>query len=514
MSKPEVEQRPRRGSSTLLRALLAGIVAFTTIDAAPMTAQETPLEANGFERLTSHSELVSFLESLAESSDRISVHTLGSSVEGRRIPYLKVSTGPFGADREHRLVALLFAQQHGNEPSGKEAMLALARDLAVGEYDEPLRSVDLLMVPQVNPDGAERHERQNALGQDLNRSHLILDAPEVGLLRELFHRWNPEVTVDLHEYSPWSGSWLERGWLRLFDEQIGLPTNLNTRPAVRRLAEEGFLSFAVDFLEERGFTAHNYLIGTPEGIRYSTTNVNDGRQGFAILNSLSFIYEGRRGRTPAEDIERRARGQHLAMEALLRFLAFHHEEVLGTVRSARREVTDGKVEEIVLTMSRESSGGSLRIPVEEVRRDGESWIVGDTVVAEIEEYRPLVAPRRTIPLPRAYVIPASHPGLQDLLARHGVSATELEEGEELRAQRIVVEGFVTETLEGTVTLPEVHTEEILFRARPGDLMIPTAQPAGLLVATALDPESMHSLYQYDAFRDLLEPGPFPVLRVP
>jgi hypothetical protein len=29
----------------------------------------------------------------------------------------------------------------------------------------------------------------------------------------------------VHEYQPWSGAWLEHGYLRLFDEQYGIPTN-------------------------------------------------------------------------------------------------------------------------------------------------------------------------------------------------------------------------------------------------------------------------------------------------
>ena len=59
---------------------------------------------------------------------------------------------------------LIYAQQHGNEPSGKEAAIALARDIATGEFTDFLSAVDFYLIPQINPDGSEMEQRRNAAG--------------------------------------------------------------------------------------------------------------------------------------------------------------------------------------------------------------------------------------------------------------------------------------------------------------------------------------------------------------
>ncbi len=366
----------------------------------------------------------------------------------------------------------------------------------------------------MNPDGGERHQRQNGEGVDLNRSHLILDGPEVVALRDLFHRWEPEVTVDVHEYYPWSEAWLEEGWLRLWDVQIGLSTNLNTDPGLLAMAEEGFLPFALEALEARGFTGHNYVVGSPASLRYSTTDVNDGRQGFGILNALSFIFEGKRSEPLAEDMERRAEGQRIALEALLRFSAQEGARIREAVREARAGVGPESGRPFVLAMGREGDGSPLEAPMEAVRRGVQGWEpTGDTVTATIEAWFPRVVAERTTPLPVGYLVPAGETELLELLRRHRVEMTPLDGGELLGVERLSIAGFTEVELEGPTRLPEVRGEAGFYTAQPGDHLVPTAQLRGLLVASALEPASMHGLARYPAFGQLGREGPHPILRV-
>ncbi len=477
----------------------------------------TPLEAKAFGELTGHTELVDFVTRLSERSSRMSLHSLGESVEGRDIPYLKVSAGEFGADREAKLLVLIFAQQHGNEPSGKEAALVLARDFASVRHDDLLAFMDVLLVPQVNPDGGEVHRRRNADNVDLNRSHLILDGREVTYLRELYHRWEPEVTVDVHEYQPWSNAWVRHGYIRLFDEQYGLPTNLNVPAPVRELAEEAFLPYARDYLAERGYTFHNYTVGNPGSIRYSTSNINDGRQGFAILNSFGLILEGRNGRTPTENIERRTAAQVAALEALLHFAADYREELNKRVRTAVEDLRSGRVGKFVLTMARESDGNPLRMEAMSVTSAPEDHefdhVETGIVDVEIDNYYPLVVGTRTIPLPKAYLVPAEEAEIIDLLRRHRVEFEKMEAGEAFSAEVFTIDGFVEEEFESTTRIPLVSSRRMTYETSAGDVVVPTIQRRGLLVATALEPQSMHGLIQYDAFEHLKTVGTFPVMRI-
>ncbi len=480
-------------------------------------ALPTPLEKKDHQALTTHEELVAFINELGNRSDQISVHALGESVEGRTIPYLKISNGTFGENRDEKLMLLIFAQQHGNEPSGMEAALAMARDFAEGRHGRILDACDILLVPQVNPDGGERHQRRNADNVDLNRSHLILDGKEVRHLRDLFHRWEPEVTVDVHEYQPWTNAWLRHGFIRLFDEQYGLPTNLNVHPLLRDLAGKQFLPFVARFLEERDFTFHNYTVGNPSSIRYSTSNINDGRHGFAILNSFGLILEGKNGRTPTDNIEHRTAAQVAALEALLHFCADHGGDIRNRVQTARDELQQGRLEKFILTMTRESDGNPLRIPARAVESapagHDDDYVKAGIIHVEIENYFPLVVAERETALPEAYVVPAGEQALIDLLRLHQVEMVALEEGAEFFAETFIIEDFVEGEYEAVLSIPVGRVERAAFTASKGDLLVPTAQLRGLLVATALEPQSMHGLMQHEQFQHLKAPGAFPIRRV-
>lgn len=477
--------------------------------------EQTPLEAADFQELTPSSQVLSFVEALATGSSRVQLDTLGSSVEGRPLVALRISRGEFGDRADDRLVAFAFAQQHGNEPSGKEGALAFALEAARGDHDDLLAWVDLLLVPQVNPDGGDEHRRTNAEGTDLNRSWLIRDGHETDPLWDLFHQWQPEVSVDIHEYSPMSGAWLERGWLRLFDMQIGLPTNLNTDPRIRALAEEGFLPRAGRDLEAAGHTWHNYIVGTPDRLRWSTTNPNDGRQGLAALQTVSFIFEGKRSDPPAADIGHRAEVQRATLESLLRWSAENRGEITEAVRSARAELREGRTETFVPTMSRERSAGPLEIPVEEALRDNGSWTRGDTVTAVIDGWYPEVAAERVMDMPAGWVLPADvDDELVEVLERHRIRMEVLSAGDEMAVERLVLVDSRTFEFEGVVEIPDVEADAFTLVAEGGERFVSSAQWGGLLAATLLEPESMHGLLRYPAFSHWETRGPWPILRVP
>jgi hypothetical protein len=475
---------------------------------------KTPLEKNNFEELTSYAEVVSFVLELDRRSDFITMDTLGYSAGGRMIPYLKISSGEFGQDRINKLIVFLFAQQHGDEPSGKEALLGLARDFAVGKHNDLLEYMDILLVPQVNPDGAERHERNNADNVDLNRSHLILNAPETLALRNLFHTWEPYVTVDIHEYQPWNAFWLEQGYIKLFDEQYGLITNLNIDETIRLFSEKEFLPYVERDLTEAGYTFHNYIVGSPDRIRYSTTSINDGRQGFGIFNTFSLILEGKSGRTPTDNIRHRTDAQQLAIESLLRFCRDKKADISAVVRTARRNLITAGDSEIVLTMSRRRDGSVLSFPALGVVPVNESYEIGDTVIAEIENYYPLVVNEMITTIPDAYLIPATEDRIIDLFRKHNVLFRELEEGEVFSGEYYIIRELSTVELEEIdVTIPELRIESAIHIAREGDILVPTDQLRKLLIATALEPQSMHGLLQYNEYRHLRQTGRYPIVRV-
>src|SRR6185436_17180275 len=100
-------------------------------------------------------DLASALPALAAAHPReMALDEVGRSYEGRPIHLLKVGRGA-----RH---VLLWSQMHGDEPSATPALLDVAAYLAT-RADEPgprrvLDELTLLIVPMLNPDGAERYQ--------------------------------------------------------------------------------------------------------------------------------------------------------------------------------------------------------------------------------------------------------------------------------------------------------------------------------------------------------------------
>ena len=142
-----------------------------------------------------HTELVAAIRDLeARHPDRLKVEELGRSVQGRSIHLLKLGRGP-------RRV-LLWSQMHGDEPSATPALLDVADFLLSSPTPEAqaiLEGATLLLVPMLNPDGAEHYERRNAQAIDINRDALQLATPEGRLLKAVRDRFEPELGFNLHD---------------------------------------------------------------------------------------------------------------------------------------------------------------------------------------------------------------------------------------------------------------------------------------------------------------------------
>jgi Zinc carboxypeptidase len=148
--------------------------------------------------LIRHADVIAALERLRQGApDLIRTEPIGQSVEGRSINHVSLGRGP--------LKVLLWSQMHGDEPTATVALLDVL-DYVRRHRDEPfvarlLDRLELHMVPMLNPDGAERFQRRNAQGIDINRDALLLQSPEGLALKILRDRLNPPIGFNLHNQS-------------------------------------------------------------------------------------------------------------------------------------------------------------------------------------------------------------------------------------------------------------------------------------------------------------------------
>jgi hypothetical protein len=108
----------------------------------------------------------------------------------------------FGTGPMH---VLLWSQMHGDEPTATSALLDILHIVAGHQADPPvqrlLERLTIHFVPMLNPDGAQRFQRRNAQGLDVNRDALLLQAPEGLALKALRDRLQPALGFNLHNQS-------------------------------------------------------------------------------------------------------------------------------------------------------------------------------------------------------------------------------------------------------------------------------------------------------------------------
>jgi predicted deacylase len=181
---------------------------------APVTATTLPIPGGGpltaWEQrttnvYTSDVEEAAYTAALDESSDRIRVVELARTLENRPMNMFIIGY-PKPPDTAAAISAkpayALNCNVHGNEASGRESCLTIARQLVATQDPELLdilSRITVLIVPTTNPDGRAHNTRGNATGQDLNRDHALIEQNETKGLAKMIRDYTPDVMVDNHE---------------------------------------------------------------------------------------------------------------------------------------------------------------------------------------------------------------------------------------------------------------------------------------------------------------------------
>lgn len=147
------------------------------------------------ERTFNHGRYWSILGPIAERAAGLRLERLGMSVEGRALNAITHGTGP--------TTVLLWSQMHGDESTASMALADIFAFLGA-DPDHPLarRLADrltIVAVPMLNPDGAQRFQRRNAMGIDINRDARALSTPEGRALKAIRDRIDADFGFNLHD---------------------------------------------------------------------------------------------------------------------------------------------------------------------------------------------------------------------------------------------------------------------------------------------------------------------------
>lgn len=133
------------------------------------------------------------LEKFLQENFTSYIEKVGESTLGKPIYMLRLGTG--------KIRVLAWSQMHGNESNATHAMLDLWNSLETDfELKEWLFSkISLDFIFMLNPDGAEKWTRRNALEIDLNRDFIKLASRELPILKNIAENGGYHYAFNLHE---------------------------------------------------------------------------------------------------------------------------------------------------------------------------------------------------------------------------------------------------------------------------------------------------------------------------
>ena len=458
----------------------------------------------------SYAGMETFLRSV-DGTGPVRVSVEGRTAQGRAVYLVHLAAAERGTGPAWKI--LFYAQQHGDEVSGKDALLYLVREIS----REPSRlppDVDLWILPMMNPDGAEAGTRRNAAGADLNRDHIVLEQPETQALHRVVRRLRPHLAADAHEFSRDPKDWRARGWLKWPDITMdGLNNPLfegGVTAAARRWVDE-----AADVETKAGHPFLRYWVGDPppDGEqRHSAPDVDGGLNAVGMYGGLSFIIEAARfegAGAPIGDLGNRV-DAYLAL--FRRFVSGdgHRREDLAAVARARAKALPEFLPTNYLWVNPAAS--VTEFPVVEASTGRVLKIATANMMTEI-------AVKRTVPTPLGYaVVPAAADVFRTLLDRHGIPFEMLAAGRTVSAESVSLVRVEDEFDEvysryggrQIVRRGEARATELVA----GSLFVPLEGEAAVRAALVLEPTALYGLYQYPRYRTLAgKDGSLPVLRV-
>lgn len=512
---------------------------------------QTRAERTGFRETSRHADVVAFIDSLATMSTEVHVDTLGTSAGGRAIPMV-VASRPVvrtaaAAKRLNRPIVWVQGNIHGGEVEGKEALLALLRDLLFDRYANVLDSVVLVAVPLYNADGNDSigpqqrnrasqngpgmiGRRANGQGLDLNRDYIKAEAPETRATLERIREWDPDVFVDLHTTN---------GSFHGYDLTWAPPLNPAahfTGPFTRDTVLPELRGILRDRLRMETFPYGNFI---------SQDSVQRGWFTYDHRPRFGTNYFGLRGRVAVLSEayshdpfpERVASTYGFTME-LLSLIGTNVEDFLEASREADRRTTGfgttpGVSPPMALRSRLTQTPRTDEVRVEEIERTGDSVRTepglrpgirrtGRTRLERIPIYDRF-EPVLEQPLPYAWIIRGEQASLLEHLRRHGLFIEQPAAAGMVRGQQFVIDSVVREEqpFQGHLeTRLEGRWETVdSIAIGPGDFVI-RPQPLGILALYLLEPQSDDGLVTWN-FMDRWLPAPgaasgarYPIVRVP
>jgi dipeptidyl aminopeptidase/acylaminoacyl peptidase len=484
---------------------------------------QTVAEKTQYKATSKYADAVAFCEAVAKRGPVAKLSYFGTSQEDRKLPLLVVSDPPVATAQEAKeagkLVVLAFANIHAGEVDGKEALLALARDLTDKKGHPLLKDLVILLVPILNADGNEKFAttnrpgqngpaetgiRANAQGFDLNRDFVKLDSPEIRALVKLVNAWDPAMIIDCHTTNGSRHRYAltyDGSRYPTTDTEIALWSSGTLFPEVTRKVKTatGFdIAPYGNFNQDR--TKWETYPATP---RY-------GIQYFALRGRLGVLSESYSYASFAD----RVKVSHAFVTACLEIAASKKADILALVDPKQPSPATVAVRTQTVAFPEKSR----ILGFEEEVKDGKR-ITTTRPKDHSLDYVGCVKAVDVVQRPEGgYLIPADQTATIETLQRHGIKVEELREDIHLDVEvyRVDAANIATRAFQKrNAATVQVKKRTDTRRIPAGTILVRTAQPLGSLAAYLLEPQCEDGLTAWGFFNEQLKPAAdFPVLRLP
>ena len=493
----------------------------------------TKAERSGYRTTPDYDETMRFCRQMEAGSRWIKVETYGTSGQGRDLPIVIVSRDraftPEQAIASGKPIVLIQNGIHSGEIEGKDASLALLRDLAVlRRRPELLERYILLVLPIFSVDAHERRGRHNRINQNgpdemgfrstpiglnLNRDYLKAETPEMrALLTRVFTRWWPHLLVDNHTTD---------GADYRHDLTYGFNQGPGTPAPVSRWLLDAFEGRVVPRLQTMGHLTAPYITFRRGNDPLSGIDFGDSPPRFStgyppLQCRPSILVETHM----LKSYESRVRATYDLMLALLEEIHARPEALVRSVAEAESTViargrgADAARREVVLRTRTTDKGVQFAYKGVVTRRDSSDVLGGivprygkepwDTTITLYRENVPALTVRQ----PAGYLIPREWPLCRDRLEVHGVRFRRFTSGwrDTVEVQRVVAWSDSGRRAEGhrPIQVRGLALERRARSFRPGDLWVPLDQRSALVAVHLFEAQAPDGLMYWNAFDTVLE----------
>ncbi len=494
----------------------------------------TRAEATDFRETTRYDQVMDFARRVAQASPRIHLTTFGYTWEGRPLPLLVVGDVE-GSDPESVRAAgktRVYVQGgiHAGEISGKEALLIILREMAEGEHQAWTDSLVLLVAPLFNADGNERvalgnrrfqhgpvggmGTRANAMGLDLNRDQMKLDAPESRSLVRLYTLYDPHLSIDLHTTN---------GTRHGYHLTYAPPLNPNTPGQIDDFLRDAWLPEVTEQVREKHGWDMYYYGGNyrPRGASEAGWYTFDARGRFVsnyigLRNRFGILGEAFAYAT----FHDRTRISQWFVEEILNFAHSRASEIRARTEEADALSLVG--DSLALRSVHQRSAEPVTILMGEVVEDRNPYS-GAVMLRRTDTQFPTrmyefgtFRPTEWEVVPGAYYLPPQMDDVGERIRAHGIRVETL-----ARAITLEVEAFQVDSLTTASREYQGHqAQEVwgsyrsLARDLPaGTLVVPMDQPLARVAFGLLEPRSDDGFLAWGLMAGEVEEGEaYPVVR--